>query len=284
MHQAAPELQPIAHDKLNAMCAIMRQWILQQSHASCIGHIGSALSIVEIVAALWGRVMKDPGTADENRDRFVLGKGHAALALYSAMRWRGLIDEDAFATYCGDGTLLSGHPEHWLPGIDVSTGSLGQGLSIGCGMALGLRSAGSSGRVYVLISDAECNEGQVWEAVMFAAQQALNNLCVVIDFNGMQALGPTSTILNLNPMSEKWSAFGWHAKDVNGHDCEAIATAIEAGRRQPAPTVLVARTQLGNGVSFMENRLEWHYRNLTADELALGLSELQEWKNARNID
>lgn len=155
------------------MCGVLRSWILEQSLASNVGHIGSALGIVEIIAALWGDVLQDAGTESPTRDRFILSKGHAALALYGALRFKGLLSEEQFATYCGEGSLLGAHPEHALPGIDVSTGSLGQGLSIGCGLAYGLRQQGNPGRVFVLLSDAECNEGSVWEAVMFAAHPRL---------------------------------------------------------------------------------------------------------------
>jgi transketolase len=151
------------------MARTMRRWIIEQSLASNVGHIGSALSIVEIVAVLWSEFLKDPGTSLPERDRFILAKGHAALALYGALRWKGLLDERTFASYCRDGSLLGVHPEHALPGVDLSTGSLGQGLSVACGLAYAFKTRRARSRVCVVISDAECNEGQVWEAGMFAA-------------------------------------------------------------------------------------------------------------------
>jgi transketolase len=254
-----------------AMASAIRRWVIEQSLESQVGHIGSALSIVEIVAALWGGVMRRPGTAEPDRDRFILSKGHAVLALYGALRWCGLMDEAVFHTYCGDGTALGAHPEHALPGIDVSTGSLGQGLSVGCGLAYGLRHRGLPCRVWVLLSDAECNEGQVWEAAMFAAHHRLANLTAVVDLNGLQATGRTAEVLDTSPLAERWLAFGWEAAEVDGHDVEVLQGALSApaGGR---PRVLVARTTLGKGVPFMEDRLEWHYRNLTPElaEQALG--------------
>jgi transketolase len=248
------------------LTARLRRWIIEQSLESRVGHIGSALSIAEIMAVLWGRVLRDPGTADPDRDRFILSKGHAALALYGVLRDRGLISEEQFHTYCKDGSLLGAHPECGLPGVDAATGSLGQGLSVGCGMAYTLKQRGSPARVFVLVSDAECNEGQLWEAVMFAAHHRLDNLLAVVDLNGMQAMGATGTILNLSPLARRWEAFGWDAVEVDGHDEDELligfTTAI-AGRRGPA--VVIARTTLGKGVSFMEDRLEWHYRNLTPE-------------------
>jgi transketolase len=262
-------------DDLAAMSAAVRRWVVEQAYESRVGHIGSALSVVETLAALWGGVLRAPGTDDPDRDRFILSKGHAALALFGALRWRGLIDEAMFHTYCRDGSPLGVHPEAGLPGVEVSTGSLGQGLSVGCGIALALRRRRSPARVFVLLSDAECNEGQVWEAAMFAAHQRLDNLVALVDVNGMQALGRTRDVLDLDPMAARWRAFGWHALDVDGHDLGALVAALTSGlegRRGPA--VVLARTVLGKGVSFMEDRLEWHYRNLSAELAGRALTEV----------
>jgi transketolase len=253
----------------------MRRLIIEQALESNVGHIGSALSIVEILAVLWGRVLRYPTTTRADRDRFVLAKGHAALALYSVMRCLDLLDDEAFQTYCKDGSLLGVHPEHGLPGVEVATGSLGQGLSVACGLAYALRMTGSSANVYVLLSDAECNEGQVWEAASFAAHHQLRNLVAIIDLNGMQAMGATRAVLNMSPMSERWDAFGWHALDVDGHDEARLHGALtEDIRGRQGPAVIVARTVLGKGVSFMEHRLEWHYRNLAPDLAAKALKEI----------
>jgi transketolase len=260
---------------LRHMSAALRRWIVEQSFASRVGHIGSALSIADLMAALWGRVLRRPASNCPDRDRFVLAKGHAALALYAALRYLGLIDEETFYTYCADGSLLGVHPEPGLPSVEVGTGSLGQGLSVACGLALALRRRGSPARVFALLSDAECNEGQVWEAAMLAAHRRLDNLIAVVDCNGMQAMGRTRDILNLDPLARRWEAFGWQAREADGHDPEAIAAALAAdGAGRPA--VVVARTALGKGVSFMENRLEWHYRNLSPELAEQALRELAD--------
>src|SRR5262249_40401218 len=155
------------------MSAALRRWVIEQSFDSGVGHIGSALSVVELLAVLWGRVLRSPGSADPDRDRVVLAKGPAALARSGALRWRGPVEDDTFRTYCKDDSLLGVHPEDGLPGVEVGTGSLGQGLSVGCGLAYALKRRGSPARIVALLSDAECNEGQVWEAVMFAAHHRL---------------------------------------------------------------------------------------------------------------
>jgi len=254
------------------MARQLRRWIIERSLASNAGHIASALSVADIMAVLWGSVMKDPGTANPDRDRFILAKGHAALALYCAMRWKKLIDEETFAGFCADGSALGQHPEHVLPGVDLSTGSLGQGLSVGCGLAYGLRARKNAGRVFVLLSDAECNEGQVWEAAQLAGHHRIANLCAVIDLNGLQALGHTKDVLDLAPMADKWRAFGWETVEVDGHDCAALEVALGADHGRAR--MVVARTVQGKGVSFMENRLEWHYRNLTPDQARQALDEI----------
>src|SRR4029078_151571 len=186
----------------------------EQSLAAGVGHIGSALSVVEILTVLLTRIMRHPASDHPDRDLFVLCKGHAALALYAAMRAANVIDAKAFQSFCHDGSPYGIHPEFGVPGVEITTGSLGPGLSAACGLALALKMRNSPARVFALLSDAECNEGQVWEAAQFAAHQGLDNLIGIIDCNGMQALGPTAEILDLSPMSRRWDAFGWHVEDV----------------------------------------------------------------------
>ncbi len=270
-HASSPPRVDLRH-----MTATLRRWVLEQSFASNVGHIGSALSVIEMIAVLWGAVLRCPGPDDPDRDRFILAKGHAALALYAALRYIGRIDDATFATYCGDGSPLAVHPEPGVPGVEVGTGSLGQGLSVAVGQALALARRGSPARVFALLSDAECNEGQVWEAVMLAAQHRLSNLVALVDCNGMQALGATAGILDLSPLARRWAAFGWETIDVDGHDPAALLAALTTGLDgRGGPTVLLARTALGKGVSFMENRLEWHYRNLSPELAAQALRELE---------
>jgi len=182
----------------------IRRIVLEQAKRANVGHIGSALSIADIVAALYGHVLRIPAPRDADRDRFVVAKGHAVLAVYAALFLRGWLSEAELAMYCVDDTFLGVHPDHRLPGIDFSTGSLGLGLPIGVGAALAARLAGSTRRTFVLMSDAECNEGSVWEATMFAAHHRLGRLTAIIDLNGQQALGRTEDVLSLAPMADRW--------------------------------------------------------------------------------
>jgi transketolase len=246
----------------------IRKTIVDESARAGVGHIGSALSIADILAALYGRVLRI-GEADEpERDRFVLAKGHAVLALYAALAASGRMEHELLGSYCGDGSALGAHPEHALDGIDFSTGSLGQGLSIAVGSALAAGRQGSTRRVFALMSDAEQNEGSIWEAAMFAAHHRLANLVAIVDVNGQQALGYTHDVLDPGPPARaRWEAFGWEVHDVDGHAPDAIAELIEAlDTTAGRPHVLLAATTFGKGVSFMESRIEWHYRPLT-DEL-----------------
>ncbi|OAI42025.1 hypothetical protein AYO40_01995 [Planctomycetaceae bacterium SCGC AG-212-D15] len=258
--------------RLRTMSTTLRRWIIERAHASNVGHIGSALSIVEVLSVLWGKILRNAGTAVPDRDRFILSKGHASLALYAAMRYVGVLDERIFNTYCADGSHLGVHPDHGLPGIDLSAGSLGQGLSVGCGLSYGLRR--TSARVDVLLSDAELNEGQVWEAAMFAGHHRLGNLTAIVDINGMQALGPTRKILDLHSLAEQWAGFGWLATNVDGHDVEALLAALNRSH-DPRPHLVLAYTTNGKGVSFMENQLSWHYANLSAELCHQALAELR---------
>jgi transketolase len=260
---------------LNALASRIRRNVIESAAAAGVGHVGSALSIVDVLAALYGRVLHIPALDDNDRDRFVLSKGHAALALYAALYERGLIDRALLASYCSDGSTLGTHPEHVVPGIDFSTGSLGHGLSLGAGAALAARLQDSSRRTFVLVSDAECNEGSLWEAVMFAAHHKLSNLIAIVDLNGQQALGYTRDVLDLSPLADRFRAFGWSSVEVDGHDPEMIARTIESLGQEPGPPhVLVARTVFGRGVSFMENKIEWHYWPLDDARHAQALLDL----------
>lgn len=252
--------------------ADLRRMIVERSFASGVGHIASALSIADVMAVLWEGVLRDPGSDRPDRDRFILGKGHAALALYACLRRRGLIDQAAFDSFCADGSPYGQHPEVGVPTVEFATGSLGQALSVACGLALGLRSAKRGGRVFCLLSDAECNEGQVWEAAMFAGHHRLANLAALVDLNGMQAMGSTRDVLELTPLADKFAAFRWDAVEVDGHDPAALLAALAAPGT--GPRMVVCRTVQGKGVSFMEGALEWHYRNLTADLKDRALKDL----------
>ena len=255
----------------------IRRIIIEQSKRAHVGHIGSALSIVEIIVALYGGVLRIDATDDPERDRFILSKGHAALALYAALFLRGWISEEELNSYCADESLLGVHPEHALNGVDFSIGSLGQGLSFGAGSALAARLKNSPRKVFVLISDAECNEGSVWEAVMFAAHHRLSNLTAIIDLNGQQALGFTAEVLSLSPMAERWRAFGWDVREVDGHDVSALIEAMKESHdtdAQPPPRVIIAKTTFGKGVSYMEGQIKWHYFPMSDSEYREALEEI----------
>lgn len=257
----------------------IRRIILEQSKRADVGHIGSALSVAEVLAVLFSGAARGAGSRDPERDRIILSKGHAALALYAALCVRGILSPEQLATYCGDNSVLGVHPEHAAPGVDFSTGSLGHGLSFGAGVALGARLRRSAARAFVLVSDAECNEGSLWEAAMFAAQHRLANLIAIVDNNGQQAFGATKEVLDLEPLEQKWAAFGWRARRVNGHDTAAIGQALAAmDPSAGAPHVLVAETVCGKGVSFMEGSIKWHYWPMNEEEYA---QALREWEQAQ---
>jgi transketolase len=266
--------------------AAMRRTIITQSRRADVGHIGSCLCVVEILAALYGRVLRVPSPDDADRDRFVLSKGHAALALYAVLAQKRWISAAQLDTFCGENSLLGVHPEAALPGVDFSTGSLGHGLSLACGAALAARMQHSSRRIFCLISDGECNEGSVWEAAMFAAHHRLDNLTVIVDVNGQQALGRTSDVQGSN-LRQRWEAFGWRTNDADGHSIEALSDALRpAADSARGPLVVLARTVFGKGVSFMEqgvspsrrqlaaHPINWHYLPMSADEFDMAMAEV----------
>lgn len=257
----------------------IRKIILDQSRRANVGHIGSALSIADIVAALYGGILEISSPDDPDRDRFILSKGHAALAVYAAFFLRGWIALDTLNTYCGEGSLLGVHPEHILEGVDFSTGSLGHGLSIAAGAALAARLKRSKRRVFVLMSDAECNEGSVWEAIMFAVHHRLSNLIAIVDLNGQQAFGYTKDVLSLSPMIDRWQVFNWDAHEVDGHNVKQIAEKINGlDTTSGLPHVLIAHTVFGKGVSFMESQIKWHYLPMSDEEYQQALNEIGKMK------
>lgn len=253
----------------------IRRIVIEQSKRANVGHIGSSLSVADIVGTLHAGVLRGAGPDDPERDRFVLSKGHASLALYAALHETGVIDGDELASFCVDGSRLGTHPDHVVPGVDFSTGSLGHGLSIAAGSALAARLSGSARRTYVLMSDAECNEGSVWEAVMFAAHHGLSGLVLIVDVNGQQALGRTSDVIDLSPLDERWRAFGWDVHTVDGHDHAAMRAVLDdLAHEQGRPHVLLAQTVFGRGVSYMEREIAWHYLPMNDEQYATALAEL----------
>lgn len=255
----------------------MRRVILQQSRRANVGHIGSSLSVADILAALYSGILRIADAEYEERDRFVMSKGHAALALYAALHLSGRLSEAELNTFCADDSHVGVHPQHSLNGVDFTTGSLGMGLSVAAGAALAARLQGSPRLAYALLSDAECNEGSVWEAAMFANQHRLANLVAVIDLNGQQAFGYTRDVLDLAPMAEKWQAFGWDVHEVDGHDIDGLKAIVnELDHSEGPPHVLVARTTFGRGVSFMEGLIKWHYSPLSDEDYTNALAEVGE--------
>jgi transketolase len=261
--------------KAERLSGRIRRIVIEQSRRANVGHIGSSLSIADIVGTLYADVMRSEGPEDPARERIVLSKGHACLAAYAALYESGIISDEELDTFCGEGSRLGTHPEHILRGIDFSTGSLGHGLSIATGSALGARIAGEPRRTFVVMSDAECNEGSVWEAAMFAAHHRLGRLIAIVDVNGQQALGYTRDVLDLSPLKARWDAFGWDAHEVDGHDHRAMAALIDDFEApDDRPHVVLARTTFGRGVSYMESEIRWHYMPMNAEQYDAALSEL----------
>lgn len=255
----------------------IRRKILDIAFQAHVGHIGSALSITEIITALYSTVLVILSPTEADRDRMILSKGHAAMALYAALNAKGWLSEKLLNGYCHDGSLLGTHPDHELPGVDFCAGSLGHGICYAAGAAIAARYQGSRRRVFAIVSDAECNEGSLWEAVMFAAHQKLDNLFVIVDNNGQQALGCSDDVLKLYPLAKKWDAFGWDVRETNGHDVDAISGALRAmDVPSGKPHVLIADTISGKGVSFMEKQIKWHYWPMSEQEYHQALAEVGE--------
>lgn len=257
----------------------IRAHALRMVHSAKASHIGTCLSMADMLAVLYGGVMRvQPDAPDDpRRDRFILSKGHGTAILYAVLAVRGFFPEDLLATYCKDGSRLTGHVNHaGVPGVEVSTGSLGHGLGLGCGMALGLRADKNDARVFVMLSDGECDEGSIWEAALFAPFHKLDNLVAMVDYNKIQSFGTVKEVLDLEPFADKWRAFGWQVVEVDGHDHTALKKAFS---RLPAakgkPTLVLAHTVKGKGVSFMEDTLTWHYKSPSAEELAKALAEVE---------
>lgn len=241
-------------------------------------HVGAALSIADILAVLYGGAMSITPTQPrrEDRDRFILSKGHAGAAVYAALAEIGFFPSEVLATHYQDGSNLSGHVSHkGVPGVEFSTGSLGHGLSVGVGMAYAAKLKGRHHRVFVLLGDGECDEGSNWEAILFAAHHRLDNVVAIVDYNKLQSLAPVADTLTLEPFADKWRSFGWYVVEVDGHNHEQLRTAIDNVRASAGlPTCLLAHTIKGKGVSFMENSVLWHYRTPRGAELAAALNEL----------
>ena len=244
------------------------------------GHPGGSLSAVDVVTALYFNVMRhNPENPKwENRDRFILSKGHAAPLLYSVLAESGYFEVKELLTLRKLGSRLQGHPDmKRLPGIEISTGSLGHGFSVGNGMAIAGKLNRKDFRVYVLLGDGECQEGQVWEAAMTASHYKLDNVTAILDYNGLQLDGPVKDVMNINPISNKWRAFGWYVIEINGHDFKEILDSFEKVRKlKGKPSIIIAHTTKGKGVSFMENVVDFHGKAPTKEQMVQALKELEE--------
>ncbi|NWH04954.1 transketolase [Desulfobacter latus] len=256
----------------------IRATLVEMSHKGRAAHLGSALSCVDILVALyWRRLKIDPQNIDApDRDRFILSKGHGASALYATLAYRNIIPMALLETYCQEGSKLEEHPgPRNIKGVEAATGSLGHGLSLGLGMALAGKIQNHSYQVFILLSDGECNEGSVWEAAMFAPAKGLNEVCVIVDFNKWQATGRSCEVMGLQPLAEKWQAFGWDTRQVNGHDMNELVNVLSQLPDNPEkPVAIIAHTVKGKGVSFMEDDNNWHYRIPSEEELKLAKMEL----------
>jgi transketolase len=283
-----PELLHVARLPRERISATqLRRMILTESYRAHVGHIGSCLSVVEILMALYSSVLRAKGPDDPERDRFVLSKGHAGLALFSVLYFKGWLSRAQLDTFCQNDTLLGVHPEVALAGVDFSTGSLGQGISFATGAALAARMMRSSRRIFCLISDAECNEGSVWEAAMFAAHHKLSNLEVIVDLNGIQAFGRTCDVMNVSNLADRWRAFNWRVSEVDGHSMLALVDVLSRRSHTSSPHLILARTVFGKGVSYMEQgipltqknlpvqAMNWHYLPMSSEEFDVAIKELE---------
>lgn len=267
------------HTQVRQQCRAVREDIVKMIYKAGSGHPGASLSAVEIISALYftGVFRCDPADPDWlERDRFVLSKGHGVPALYSILCRMGFFDREALFTLRELDSMIQGHPRYRAtPGIDSTGGSLGQGLSVANGIALGYKRQGLSGRVYCLLGDGELQEGQVWEAVLTAAQLRLDQVCAIVDNNHVQLDGPTSSIKKMEPVADKWRSFGWNVIGADGHDVDAMELAYrQAMEHRGEPTVIIAETVKGKGVSFMENSCKWHSTSPTEQELKQALAEI----------
>lgn len=266
--------------EIQARANDMRIDIVRSVAEAGSGHPGGSLSCIDILAALYfGGVLEyDPQNPElDSRDRFILAKGHAAPALYAVLAHAGYFPREELLTLRKWGSRLQGHPDcNLLPGVEVSTGSLGQGLSISAGLACGLRAKGNSACVFTLLGDGECEEGQVWEAAMFAAHEKCGNLVAIVDYNHLQIDGDVADVVLVGTLKEKFESFGWHVHEVDGHDIAALIEQLASCKAEGGtqPHVIIAHTTKGKGVSFMENEAGWHGKAPNTEELRIALADL----------
>ena len=257
--------------------ALLRRHVIRMAYAGQSVHVPCAFSLIEIVSVLYSKILKfnPQNPKDEDRDYLVLSKGHGVMALYACLREIGWLTDQNLDEYFSDGSLLRGLSESDIPGLEVTSGSLGHGLPVATGIALGLKLKGSSWRVYCIVGDGELNEGSMWEAIALAGYHKLNNLTVIVDANGLQAMGQTQSILDLEPLIDKFKSFHFDALECPGHDLVVLERSLASLGSRSQPQALIARTVKGKGVSFMENDNSWHYTRLSKDYMERALKELK---------
>ncbi len=269
--------------RLQKIALEIRKGALTAVYSAQSGHPGGSLSIADLLAYLYFEEMnvdpKNPKNPD--RDRLVLSKGHTSPALYSALAEKGFFPKEDIKTFRHKDSYLQGHPDmKHIPGVDMSSGSLGQGISAACGMALSAKISEKKYRVWPILGDGESQEGQVWEAAMFAAHYGLNNLCVFVDFNGLQIDGLVTEVMNPAPLDKKFEAFGWNAVVIDGHDFDQIDSAVKAAKASDKPMAVIMKTVKGKGVSYMENQCSWHGSAPKTEQYEIGMKELEEAQKA----
>lgn len=264
-------------EELREFARDLRLSTLEMISAAGSSHVGSVFSSVEILAALYGGILRVDPSAPEwpQRDRFIMSKGHACAGLYATLALRGFFPRERLAEFYVSGGTLAGHVTHkGVPGVEVSTGALGHGLAIGVGMAKAAKLRGESWKVFVLLSDGECDEGSIWEAALLAPAWNLNNLVAIVDYNKIQSLGRVEEVVPLEPFAEKWRSFGWNVQEIDGHDLQAVLETL-SNRDSEEPLCVIAHTIKGKGVSFMEDSLLWHYRTPRGEEYDRAVRELE---------
>lgn len=279
-----PDRSPADSDKPNQwqttreLASRLRRHVVRMTNKGHSSHVGSALSIIDVIAVLYGHSLRikprEPQWPD--RDRFILSKGHAGAAVYAALAETGFFDKAWLDDHYQDGSKMSGHVSHkGIPGVELSTGSLGHGLGVAAGMALAAKRRGKDHRVFCLLSDGECDEGSNWEAILFSSHHKLDNLVAIVDYNKIQSLASVSETLELEPFADKWRAFGWAVREVDAHDHEALHGALsDLPSVGSKPTCVLTHSTKGKGVSFMENSVLWHYRSPQGDEYEQAMREL----------
>jgi len=270
------------NNELRRIATEIRKHVVQMVYKAKSSHVGCCLSIVDLLTVLYFRILNiDPKSPmSDERDRFILSKGHAVAALYATLAKKGFAPIEVLKSYCADGSILAGHSTlNAMPGVEASTGSEGHGLSIAVGMALAAKHDKKPYKAFVIVGDGECNEGSIWEAVLFAAQHKLDNLTVIVDYNKIQGMGFTKGIIELEPLDKKWESFGWSARIIDGHDFDQIEYSLKSVPfEKNKPSVIIANTIKGKGISYMENRYEWHYKSPNDEQLKIALQELDNYE------